>query len=82
MNNLIMQLKIEKSKAENDLRELSIKITRLLNEIAEKSCPFFDDFSEIDAPGIEQAADELLQTQKKAVEVQEKIKKINKELGE
>ncbi|MBQ8475610.1 hypothetical protein IJ531_00955 [bacterium] len=81
-NSLIMQLKIEKTKAQRELDELNIKITRLLNELATKSCPFFEDISEIDAQGIEQAGDELYEVQQKALALQNKIKKISSELGE
>ncbi len=79
-NNLIMQLKIEKAKLEKKLDELNIKLVRLMNELASKSCPYFVQIEDIEAKEIEQIGDELLLTKQEAIDTQEKLKKINKEL--
>lgn len=81
-NSLIFQLKIKKSKLEKELNEYSIKITRLLNELAGLSCPYFESISDIEAEKIEQIGDELKKVQFEALEVQETLKKISKDLGE
>jgi len=80
MNNILMQLKIEHSKLENEIKELNIKTSRLLSEISLKACPFYEDIKDIDTQGIKQAAQELVEIQQKTIEVQNKLKKINLEL--
>lgn len=82
MNNIVMQLKMEKSRFERNLSEVKIKISRLLNELAQLSCPYFSDIKEINAVEIEQIGDELLEVKNKAIEIQDKLDKIKKDLGE
>jgi|GEM_PF-4427134 len=78
---LMQQYKIELSKTLKEFKELKIKLVRLLNELAENINPFFgEDIESISAEQIEQAADELLETKKKAIEVQKKIKGLEREL--
>ena len=80
--NLIQQYQMELSKAEKELFEYKLKITRLVNELYECASPFYcDNIETIKAMEIEQIGDELLDIKGKALEVQNKIKRIKSELG-
>lgn len=82
MNNIILQLKIEKSKQEKRLQEFKIKLLRLMNELQNAICPYFDEIDEIKAAEIEQMGDELLLTKIEALEIEKKLKQIKHDLGE
>lgn len=81
-NNVIMQLRMEKSKHEKKFKELEIKIIRLLGELSTVTIPYFEDVEDIKTEEIKQIADELLVVQQKAVETKKKIKQIQLTLGE
>ena len=82
MNEYLMRLKIEKQKKEKDLRELKIKIVRLLNELCRLINPYFSKIDEIRADEIEQSADELLKTCNLAKNAEKSLKNISGDLGE
>ena len=82
MNPMISNLQIELSKSNKELKELKIKVIRLMNELQSNINPYFgDDFNEINAVEIEQIGDELLECKEKALKLQEKINKIKGDLG-
>ncbi len=81
MNPIIMQMRMELATAKKDLSEKNIKIKRLIYEIQEKCNPYFTDYEMLQAEDIEQAADELLSAKTEAVELNTKIKKLEKELN-
>lgn len=81
-NAIIMQLRIEKTKSEKEYKELLLKFKRLMNELAVLANPYCSKVEEIDAEAIEQTGDELLNCKTKILEVQEKIRKITRDLGE
>ena len=81
MNPIITNLQIELSKSNKELKELKIKVIRLMNELQSNINPYFgDDFNEINAVEIEQIGDELLECKEKAVKLQQKISKIKGDL--
>lgn len=80
-NPYILNLKAERAKAKKEYTELKIKCTRLFVEL-QNYCNPFEDVEYIKAEAIEQAGDELLSIKNKAVNLKEKINRINSELGE
>ncbi len=82
-NPIIMQIKIELAKTKKEFKELQIKLTRLLYELQTRINPYFgENPAEIKAEEIKQIADELLDCRNNAVELNEKIAALNKDLGE
>lgn len=79
-NPIIQNLWIELSKSKKEKKELQLKIIRLMNEIQMNINPYFENFKDIKAENIEQASDELLLCTKRAVEIEEKIENLTKEL--
>lgn len=79
-NPIIQNLWIELSKSKKEKKELQLKIIRLMNEIQMNINPYFENFKDIKAESIEQASDELLLCTKRAVEIEEKIENLTKEL--
>lgn len=82
MNSLILQLKIEATKQEKKLEDFKIKLLRLMHELQNAICPYFETIDEIRADEIKQIGEELLLTKKEALEVDKKLKRIKAELGE
>ncbi|MCD8025321.1 MAG: hypothetical protein LUE64_07285 [Candidatus Gastranaerophilales bacterium] len=81
-NSFLMQLQIEHTKFTKKFQELEIKIARLLNELAVCINPYYENIEEIQTPEIIQIANELHDAKSEALEIQKKLKKISKELGE
>lgn len=80
--NLFQQYQIELSKAKKELAELQIKIRFNLTEIAERANPFLSStIEEIKTDEIVMLAAELSEVQKKAVDLIQKIKNIERELN-
>ncbi len=80
--NLFQQYQIELSKAKKTLAELQIKIRFNLTEIAERANPFLSStIEEIKTDEIVMLAAELSEVQKKAVDLIQKIKNIERELN-
>lgn len=81
MNPIIMQLKMQKAKLEQEYKEQKIKALRCINELQNANPYFGDDISLIEAEKLEQSGDELLLVKMNLLKIQREIKEINMQLG-
>ena len=79
-NPLIMQLKIKETSIKKEIRELKIKISRLVNELSVYIGTYYGECEDIDAKKIKQSADELFSVKNRIANLNIKLKSIRKEL--
>lgn len=73
---------MEREKLKKQLLESNIKTARLVNELSVYVGTYYGKAEDIDAEKIEQIGDELLATKNEVCSINDKLKKINKELGD
>lgn len=82
MNPQIMQLKIKLAESQKEFKEISLKVTRLFNELSSYICPWFgNDVESIEAEKIEQIGDEMIKYKNRLCELKKLIAELEKELG-